>query len=375
MERRVFQACAGLALALHAALLLATPGLVGGADLVPHLRLIEWMGEAPALRNPYAPAYHALGALLVPALGFAGYVKLFSFAAAAALLAGFRAFQRAAGLPEASAALFALSPYLLSLSHCAPKVEAAGYGIALAGLAALLGGRAVLAALALAGAFWVHTAAALLLGLAGGVLCLVRRDGRGLAALAAGTLVASPLPLAHLRAGCSLAEALLLSEGDYLRSRPLASLALLDVVVWLAGPLSLALAALGARALWARDRAVAALCGLLVVLYANELWLAPLGRGTTLSLLRGLTVLAIPVAAAAGVALDARPRWRPWAIGAAALWLLASALHAVPRACFVRPIAKLELRDLSVDRCTFRWQGPNLRGPSAPQRQPLDAAP
>lgn len=355
--------CAALALALHGVLLLSSPGLQGGADLLPHLRLIEWMREAPGLRNSYAPAYHILGAWLVPVLGFAGYVKGFSFAAAALLLAGFRVFQRASGLPDESAALFALSPYLLSLSYCAPKVEAAGYGIALAGLAALLRGRFLLAALALGATFWVHTAAALLFGLAGGILCLVRWDLRGLVALAVGTVFASPLVVAHLRAGCSFAEALLFSEGDYLRSRPLASLAQIDVVLLLAGPVAVALAVLGARALWVRQRAVAVVCGVLVLLYLNELWLAPLGRGTTLNLLRGLTVLAIPVAAAAGVGLAARPRWLSWAVGASALWLVGSAVWVVPKACFVRPISELELRDLQVDRCTFRWHGPHIHRP------------
>ncbi|UCE85209.1 MAG: hypothetical protein JSU66_12780, partial [Deltaproteobacteria bacterium] len=61
-----FWACALLALGVHAALLLRTAELRGGADLVPHLRLIQWMAESPALRSVYAPAYHIVGAALDP---------------------------------------------------------------------------------------------------------------------------------------------------------------------------------------------------------------------------------------------------------------------------------------------------------------------
>jgi len=356
----LFWGCAAGALALHAALLLSTSGVRGGADLLPHLWLIERMGEVPALRNTYAPAYHVLGALLVPWIGAAAFTRLFAWSAIAALIAGFRALQRAAGLPQASAALFALSPYLLSLSYCTPKVEAAGYALALFGLALLLRGRPLPVVLVLGAAFWVHTAGALFLGLTGGILCLARRDRRGLAALAAGTALGVPLVAAHLRAGCTLAEALLFSEGDYLRARPFADLAMLDRVVLLASPIAVGLAGLGSGELWRRHRPLALACAAMVVLYANELWLAPFGRGTTLNLLRGLTVLAIPVAAAAGLALAARPRWLPWLVGACALWAVASAVWVVPRSCFVRPVAASELRGLSVDRCTFRWRGPHI---------------
>jgi hypothetical protein len=359
-----------LALALHAALLATTPGLRGGADLVPHLALIEQMRAAPGLRNTYAPAYHGLGALFVPTLGLDGYVRAFAFAAAVALLAGFEAFRRAARLPAASTALFATTPYLLALTHCAPKVEAAGYALALAGLACLLRGRAVGAAALLGAAFWTHTAAALFLGLTGGVLCLARRDVRGLVALAAGTLLASPLVAAHLRAGCTLAQALLFSEGDYLRARPLPSRAVLLLLPVLAGPIALVAAAAGRSRLWRHDRAVALVCAAVVALYLNELWLAPLGRGTTLTLLRGLSVLAIPLAAAGGLALDAaRPRVAGAALGLAALGLVASAGLAVPRACYVRSIDPAELRGLDVARCTFRWRGANL-----PPREPRAGA-
>ena len=36
---------------------------------------MQLMAEAPALRNTYAPAYHVLGALLAPWLGYAVYTK------------------------------------------------------------------------------------------------------------------------------------------------------------------------------------------------------------------------------------------------------------------------------------------------------------
>jgi hypothetical protein len=37
-----------------------------------------------------------------------------------------------------------------------------------------------------------------------------------------------------------------------------------------------------------------------VLLYFNNMWLAPFGQRTAVSLLRGLSILAIPVAVAAG---------------------------------------------------------------------------
>ena len=94
---RVFRASAAAALALHAFLLARNDGLQGGADLQAHLRLMQLMAEAPGLRNPYAPAYHVLGALLAPALGYAVYTKAVAFLSAAGLIAGFRCFQRASG--------------------------------------------------------------------------------------------------------------------------------------------------------------------------------------------------------------------------------------------------------------------------------------
>ena len=74
-QTRLFRCSAAGALLLHAWLLFGESALAGGADLTPHLRLIERMGEAPALRSVYPPGYHALGALLAPWLGVAGFAK------------------------------------------------------------------------------------------------------------------------------------------------------------------------------------------------------------------------------------------------------------------------------------------------------------
>jgi hypothetical protein len=95
-----------------------------------------------------------------------------------------------------------------------------------------------------------------------------------------------------------------------------------------------------------------------VILYLNELWLAPLGIGTTFNLLRGLAVLSIPLAAAGGFFLAERPRAGPWLVAVGALWTLCCLATAIPRSCHVREIALGELRDLQVERCTFRWRGP-----------------
>jgi len=352
---------------LHAWLLFATGPLQGGGDLKPHLRLMQLMAEEPGLRSVYAPAYHALGALLGSGLagfglagsglGLAGAVKVLAFASAALLIAGFRSFQRAAGLPEASAALFAWAPYSFALSWCLPKVEVAGYGLAFAGLGLLLRRRSRAVALALAATFLVHTAAALFFGLCGGVLALARRDRKGLLALAAGCLLASPLFAAHLVAGCTAAQALLFSPGDYLRSvAGWSSFAVWDRVFVLAGPIAVACAALGTARLWREHRAVAIAAGIVAVLYANELWLAPLGQRTTLNLLRGLTIFAFPVAAAAGVYLAPRPRLAAAVTLACALWALGAAWLALPGSCHRVPIDVAEVGSLEVDRCTFRWK-------------------
>jgi hypothetical protein len=359
----LFRWSAAGALALHAVLLLAGSDLQGGADLRPHLRLIQLMGEDPGLRSVYAPAYHALGAILAPWTGLGGYAKLFAFAAAAALIAGFRFFQRAARLPDLAAALFAWSPYTFALTWCAPKVEAAGYALAFAALGLLLLRRYAMLALALTGTFLIHTASALFLGLAGGVLALARRDRRALLALAAGCAGAAPLFGAQLAAGCSIAQAFLFSQGDYLRPPgAFPGLAMWDRVIVLASPIAVAAAVPGVQSLWRRDRCLVALCGVVVALYGNELWLAPFGVGTTLNLLRGLTLLAFATAICGGVALGGRRRLAPLALAACALWSAGAAFWVVPRSCYVRTFTVAEVRHTAVDRCTFRWRNASPAG-------------
>jgi hypothetical protein len=365
----LFWGSAAAALALHALLIFGAGGFHGGADLKPHLRLIQLMGEQPALRSVYAPAYHALGALLAPWIGLAAFPKLFALASAAGLIAGFRLFQRAARLPDAAAALFAWAPYTFALSWCLPKVEAAGYALCFAALGLLLKRRYLAVALLLAATFLVHTAAALFLGLCGGTLALARRDRRALLALAAGCLGAVPLVAAHLAAGCTLAQAMLFSPGDYLRTAaPTDGLASWDRLLALANPIAVAAAALGVRELWQRWRPVAILCCVIAILYSNELWLAPFGARTTLDLLRGLTILAFPLALAAGAMLAGRPRATAAVVVASALWPIGTAYIAVPTSCHVKPIDLTEIHTLSVDRCTFRWRTPGHRRPhSTPQ--------
>jgi hypothetical protein len=354
-ERRLFLASAGGALALHAALLWGAPGLAGGADLAPHLRLAQLFGEAPALRSTYPPAAHAALALLAPALGAAGAVKLLAWLSAAALVAAFRAFQRAAELPGACAALFPWTPYLFALSWCLPKVEAAGYALAFAGLACQLRGRRGAVALLLAATFWVHTAAALVFGLAGGVLALARRDARALVALAAGTLGAAPLVGAHLAAGCSVAQARLLTPGDYRRAAGRWRSTDLGLrLAALAGPVGVAAALAGAPRLWRERRDLALACLALVALCTSELWLAPFGVATTLNLLRGLTLLAFPVAVAAGCFAAQRGLAAPL-VAACALFALGATLLAVPGSCHRTPVDPAYAAALDVDRCTFRW--------------------
>jgi len=342
------------ALTLHAVLLVGP--LAGGADLAPHLRLMQQMAEAPALRSVYAPTYHALGALLSSALSPAGAVKLLALGSAALLLLGFRRFQRAAELPEASAALFCWVPYGFALSWCLPKVEAAGYGLAFIGLAWIWEGRHWRVAIALAATFCVHTGAALFLGLTGGIAALALRDRRALVALALGCVLASPLFAAHWMAGCSPAEALLFSHGDYLRSATgWSSFPLFARIAALAGPPAVVCAMLGAHTLWKQHRPVAWLALVAALLWANELWLLPFGSRTTLNLLRGLTVLAFPVAAAAGVFLADRPRAARAVIVASAVWALGCAWLALPGSCYREPVDGEQQDRLVVDRCTFRW--------------------
>ncbi len=318
---------------------------------------MQWLAEEPALRSTYAPAYHAAGALLSTLVPIAAAVKLLALAAAAALLFGFRAFQRASGLPEASAALFCWAPYGFALSWCLPKVEAAGYGMAFAGLAWAWRERRPAAAAALLGTFFIHTGAALFLGLCAGVLALARRDGRLLAALAAGCLLAAPLFAAHLTAGCSAAQALLFSEGDYLRrAGGWSSFSLGWRLPVLASPIAIVCAAAGAATFWRAQRAVAVVALVVVALWTNELWLAPFGAGSTLNLLRGLTILAFPLAAAGGVFLARQPpRVAAGAIVACALLALASSTFALPGSCHREPVDLDQIATLELDRCSFRW--------------------
>jgi len=318
---------------------------------------MQLMGESPALRNVYAPAYHAVGAALAPWLGLTGAVKAFALVSAAALIAGFRFLQRAAGLPDAAAALFAWAPYGFALSWCLPKVETAGYALAFTGLGLLWQRRLVGAALCLAATFWVHTAAALFFGLCGGVFALAQRDRGALLALAAGAAGAVPLVAVHRAAGCTLAESLLLSQGDYLRTAGRwSSLAMSDRILALSGPIAVACSAAGAGRLWRDHRPVALVTLAVTALYASELWLAPFGVHTTFNLLRGLTAFAFPVAAAGGVFLASRPRQAAIVVAACALWAVGSALWVVPGSCHRVPIDEAQVTALDVDRCTFRWR-------------------
>ena len=341
---RLAWGCIGLAALLHALLLFGRDGLWGGGDLVPHLRLIQAVAVSPGLYNPYAPAYHWLGAALAPALGFELYTRLFALAAALLLIAGFRSFQRAAGLPDACTAIFALTPFLLSLSWCVPRVEAAGYALLLFGLGFLLRGRYFALAAAVAACFYVHTAAALLFGLAAGTLALARRDARALVAIAVGSLGVLPLLITHLGAGCTFAQALLFAPGGYARSLdeallppqwpwlvPLANpVALLAAVLGAAPPGVAPARSRGSRRLWWH-------------FWATNFWLAPFGVRTLVTPLRGLSVLAIPVALSAGLWGAERARREAVLLGLSAIFAAVSLPLVVPHACYVRRIALAEL--------------------------------
>lgn len=368
----LFRASALGSLAFHALLLLSTEGLRGGGDMKPHLRLIQLMGEEVALYNVYPPLYHALGALTAPALGLAAFPEWFAWGSAACLIAGFRFFQRAAQLPDAASALFAWAPYGFALSWCLPKIEVAGYALALFALGFLIRRRYASLATALAAAFVVHTGAALFLGLAGGTLALARRDARALIALAAGTAVGAMLPLAHIAAGCSAAQALLFSEGDYLRPAPwLHNLVHWDRILVLANPIALVAAVAGAPLLWREYRPIALLCIAVGALYANEIWLAPFGARTTLDLLRGLTIFALPVSASAGVFLARRPGAASAAVAGSALLAVLAAQLVVPAACVSKPIDVTAIGRLDVDRCTFRWRVRSVRPRGERSRAPM----
>jgi hypothetical protein len=77
-------------------------------------------------------------------------------------------------------------------------------------------------------------------------------------------------------------------------------------VASLANPIPLVAAAPGAPRPWRRQRSIAVPRAIVTALYLNEFWLAPLGARTTLALLRGLTIFAFPVVAAAGFDLAQR---------------------------------------------------------------------
>lgn len=356
---RVFYACAGLALSLHLALIFGRSGLWGGGDLVPHLRLIQSTDLHALLHNTYAPAYHVLGALATRVIDLALYPKLFALSAAVLMIAGFRFFQRAADLPSTCAAIFCLTPFALSLSWCTPRIEAAGYGLLLFGLGFQLRGHRVALAALLALAFHVHIASALLFGIAGGVLALARREPRDLAALAVGSLGVLPLLAAHLSADCSISEAFLFARGGYSRAmtEPLIP-ANWPWILPLAGPVGILAAGLGARELWRDYRAISIVSVALLCLYFNNVWLAPFGVRTLVTPLRGLSVLGIPVAVAAGIYAARNRRTAMLTLAAAAAFSIIASVWVVPNACFVRPIDPGEIAAITVDRCQFVWRAP-----------------
>lgn len=356
----LFPAVVLAVLALHTLRLLQSPGLHGGADLLAHLRMTELMGQAPAIRNVYPPGYHAIGALLAPWVGLAAFPKVFAVAAAALSIGAFRFFQRSAGLPDHASLLFALWPYSFTLSWTLPKIEVGGYALIFLALGLLLRRRYAAMALLLTMSFWLHTGTALLFGICAGTLALARRDGRALVALALGTLGAVPLLGAHLAAGCSLQQALLFAEGDYLHAaRFHGTLDRWPLTLALASPPILGAAFLGAAATWRLHRPIALLCAILTLLYLQEFWLAPFGFSTTFDLIRGLAMLALPASVAAGVHLAQRPRLVPWLLAAAALWCVGTTFTVAKQPLFWRPVALEEIRDLRMARCRFGWRAPH----------------
>jgi len=356
----LFPSVVAAVLALHALRLAQSPGLHGGVDLLAHLRMTELMGEAPGVRNVYPPGYHALGALLSPWVGLASFPKLFAVAAAALSIGAFRFFQRTAGLPDQAAVLFALWPYSFTLSWMLPKIEVGGYALIFLGLGLLWRRRYAAAAVLLTLSFWLHTGTALLFGFCGGTLALARRDGWALVAMALGALGAAPLMAVHLSAGCSLQQALLFGEGDYLHGASRhGTLDRGHLALALASPPILGAALLGALATWRQHRPIAILCAALAALYLQELWLAPFGIATTFDLLRGLAMLALPACVAAGVHLARHPRLSPWLIAAAALWCIGTTFTIVKQPLYWRPVALEEIRDLRMARCRFGWTAPH----------------
>jgi len=346
----LFYGCAALALLLHLALIFGRSGLWGGGDLIPHLRLIQTTNLHALLHNTYAPAYHVLGALATRFVDLALYPKFAALLAAVLLIAGFRFFQRAAALPSSCSAIFCLTPFALSLSWCTPRIEVAGYGLLLFGLGFQLRGRRVALAILLAVTLYTHTASALLFGITAGVLALARRDKRDLMALAVGSLAALPLLAAHLSAGCSIPEAFLFAHGGYARAmtEPLFP-PNWPWILPLAGPAGVLAAGLGARQTWLEHRAIGILCAAL-------LWLAPFELRTLVTLLRGLSLLAIPIAIAAGVFAARTPKHAVATIGATVAFAIAASVWIVPKACYVRAIDLAEIEAIAVDRCQFVWR-------------------
>jgi hypothetical protein len=368
----LFWCCAALALLLHAVVLLRSPELIAGGDLPPHLRLMQWNAEELALRNVYAPFYDLLGGLLAGTVSLLHFPKWFALASAAAYLLGFRFFVRSAKLPDTAGALLALSPYALSASWCLPKVEFFAYALAFVGLAFLLRRQYVAVAVMLALVFTVHTAVALVFGFVAGVLAIASRDMRGLAALAVGTLGAVPLVAAHMADGCSLAEALLFNRSGYWDS-PNTGLVPENwqSILLLASPVLVVVAGFGAPALWRRSVPLACMAAALLLIYTNQAWMAPFGVRSVVGFDRGLPLLAVPVAMAAGLYLEG-DRWVRWiVVGISALWLVTTTATVLPASCFVRPIAEAELSGLQVERCSFTWRSPARK----PEGRVLGGAP
>ena len=370
----LFPAVACSALALHAFRLFQSSELHGGLDLLGHLGMVELMAQAPALRNVQPPGYHVLGALLAPIVGLATYPKLFAVLATGLAMLAFRYFQQSARLPVHASLLFVLWPYAFTLSWAIPRNEVAGYALFFAGLGFLLKGRYLALGLALAASFYVHTAAALLFGFGAGILALALRDRRGILALALGTLGAVPLLGAHLGAGCTLQQALLFAEGDYLHvATHKGTLHRWPLILALASPPALAAAALGACETWKRHRPVAILCAVLLAVYLQELWLAPFHASTTATLMRGLSLLVLPVAVAGGIFLADRPRIAPWLLAGAAIWCVGTTFTLAKEPMHTRTISLDEIRDLRMVRCRFGWVAPNAahrKDPSLRRRAP-----
>jgi hypothetical protein len=136
----------------------------------------------------------------------------------------------------------------------------------------------------------------------------------------------------------------------------------------LANPASLVAAGLGAASTWRRNRPIAILCCLFIFLYFNNLWLAPFDIRTLVTLLRGLPLLAIPVAIAAGVFATRSARTAVCVVGLAAVVALASVPTAIPNACFTKRIDLAEIAGTTVERCIFRWHMParDLPRPTRP---------